>query len=127
MTTAEQREQVGTTILDQLASTSGGAGENRLRAMMDATDFKTCVAGAFTSDDVLQGSPGVAFRFRGCKKWNGIEIFLDEGNDTYNLRFYRMQLEDAGTVLTLNKWMKDIYADDLASLFTDNTGLDTHL
>ena len=127
MTTAEQRKQVGTAILDQLASTSGGGGEDRLRAMVDGSDFKTCVAGAFTSDDVLHGSPGIGFRFRGCKKWNGIEIFLDEGNDTYNLRFYRMQLEDAGTVLTLSKWMNDIYADDLASLFTDNTGLDTHL
>ena len=127
MTTAEQRKQVGTTILDQLASTTGGAGENRLRAMMEATDFKTCVAGAFTSDDVLQGSPGIGFRFRGCKKWNGIEIFLDEGNDTYNLRFYRMQLEDAGTVLTLGDWITGIPAKALSVTFTYNTGLDTHL
>ena len=76
----------GATILDQLAGTSGGAGQNRLRAMVKATDFEALVASA-TSEVVPPRSPGVGFRFRGSKNWNGIEIFLDEDSDTYTLRF----------------------------------------
>ena len=126
MTTATRREFVGKTILDQLASTSGGAGENRLRAMVDARDFKTCIASP-TSKPAPPGSFGIRFRFRDSKKWNGIEIFLDQDSDTYILRFYRMQLEDAGTVLTLGEWVTGVPAQALSVTFTYNTGLDTHL
>ena len=125
MTIAEQRDLIGTTILDQLARTSGGAGENRLRAMMAATHIVTLVGREFEIDPV---SPGVGFRFKGCKKWNGIEIFLDEGKDAYILRFYRMRLEGgAGTVLTLGDWVTNVYAEALPVTFTYNTGLDTRL
>ena len=127
MTIAEQRERIGTTILDQLARTSGGAGENRLRAMVGATNIQTLISRA-TDTWLPPRSPGVGFRFRGSKEWNGIEIYLDQGNDTYSIRFYRMRLEGgAGTVLTLGEWMDDIYADDLEGLFRDETGLDIHL
>ena len=126
MTTAEQRKQVGTAILDQLASTSGGAGENKLRAMMEASDFKTSVASP-TTKPAPTGSPGIEFRFRGCEKWNGIEIFLDQDSNTYILRFYRMQLEDTGTVLTLGEWITGVPAKALSVTFTYHTGLDTHL
>ena len=126
MTTAEQRKQVGTTILDQLACTSGGTGVNRLRAMVEATNIVRLIAGA-TSKAVPPHSPGVGFRFRGCKDWNGVEIFLDQEKDTYILRFYRMQLENVGTVLTLGLWIDDIYASELYINFRERTGLDTHL
>ena len=127
MTTAEYRERVGTTILDQLACTSGGAGQSRLRAMMKATDIKTLVAGELNSEEVPAGSPGVGFRFSGSKAWNGIEIYLNRENDIYSLRFYRMQLENAGTVLTLGEWVHSSYAGELESTFRGATGLDTHL
>ena len=124
MTIAEQRERIGTTILDQLARTSGGAGENRLRAMVGARNIQTLVGGEFTINPVPPHSPGVGFRFKGCKKWNGIEIFLDEGNDAYILRFYRMRLEcGADTVLTLGDWVTNVYAEALPVTFTYNTGL----
>ena len=127
MASAPHGEAVGDTILDQLAAASGGAGENRLRAMMKATDFETLIGSAI-SEVWPPGSPGVGFRFRGCKTWNGIEIFLDEGSDTYSLRFYRMKLETGvGTVLTTGEWMRDVYAEDLEFIFLEQTGLATHL
>ena len=125
MTMAEQRERIGTTILDQLACTSGGAGENRLRAMVGAVNIQTLVGREFEIDPVPNHSPGVGFRFKGCKNWNGVEIFLDQGNDTYILRFYQIRLK--GGKVALGEWMDDIYAEDLSTVFTDNTGLDTHL
>ena len=126
MTIAEHRERVGTTILDQLAGTSGGSGEGRLRAMLGARDITTLISGA-TSKDAPPRSPGVGFRFKGCRDWNGVDIFLDEGRDQYILRFYRMQLEAKGTVLTLGPWIDDIYGSELAINFRERTGLDTHL
>ena len=125
MTITEQRKYVATTILDQLARTSGGAGAGRLRAMMSAATIQTLVGREFEIDAVPNQSPGVGFRFKGCKNWNGVEIFLDQGNDTYILRFYQILLK-SGTV-ALGKWMDDIYAEDLSRVFTDATGLDTHL
>ena len=86
MVSAAHQESIATTILDQLACTSGGTGINRLRAMVEATNIVTLIAGA-TSEVVPPHSLGIGFRFRGCKDWNGVEIFLDQGRDTYILRF----------------------------------------
>ena len=128
MTIAEQRESVGTTILDQLAFTSGGAGENRLRAMLGATNFTTLIAGVTSDKSVPPRSPGVGFRFKGCRKWNGIEIYLDQAEDSYIIRFYRSNLKGgAGPILTLGPWIDDIYASELPVNFLERTGLDTYL
>ena len=126
MVSTAYHKSIATTVLDQLACTSGGTGVNRLRAMVEATNIVRLIASA-TSKAVPPHSPGVGFRFRGCKDWNGVEIFLDQEKDTYILRFYRMQLEDAGTVLTLGPWIDDIYASELYINFRERTGLDTHL
>ena len=126
MVSTAYHESIATTVLDQLAGTSGGTGVNRLRAMVEATNIVRLIAGA-ASKAVPPHSPGIGFRFRGCKDWNGVEIFLDQEKDTYILRFYRMQLEDAGTVLTLGPWIDDIYASELYINFRERTGLDTHL
>ena len=127
MTIAEQRERIGTTILDQLACTSGGAGENRLRAMVGATNIQTLISGVTNEESVPLRSAGVGFRFKGCKEWNGIEIYLDQGTDEYVARVHRTQLKGGvGTVLTLGEWER-YYASELCAMFTHSTGLDTHL
>ena len=127
MASAPHGEVVGDTILDQLAATSGGAGENRLRAMVKAPDV-TNLMSSINDEVPAPRSPGVGFRFRGSKDWNGIEIFLDRAADTHTMRFYRMQLENGkGTVLTTGEWMHDVYAEDLERIFQEQTGLDTHL
>ena len=46
MVSAAHQESIATTILDQLACTSGGTGVNRLRAMVEATNIVTLIAGA---------------------------------------------------------------------------------
>ena len=130
MVSATYEERVGTIILDQLAHAPTGAGENRLRVMVKATEIVTLIAHPDTdlAGEVFARSPGVGFRFRGSKDWNGIEIYLDLASDTYTLRFYRRQPENRfGTVLTTGEWMHDVYAEDLGRIFRDETGLDTHL
>ena len=126
MTIAEDRERVGTTILDQMTCSGGGAGQGRLRAMVAATDITTLIAGSTNEESVPPRSHGVGFRFRGCKEWNGMEIYLDRGRDEYVVRFYRMHLGKAGTELMLGAWER-YYAAELCAMFTCYTGLDTHL
>ena len=128
MASATYEESVGIRILDQLTCANGGAGKGRLRAKLGARNITILIAGGFTNEESpLPRSPGIGFRFRGCKKWNGIEIYLDRGAHNYTLRFYQMNWTVlAGPMLTLGEWMKDIYADDLSRVFTDATGLDTH-
>ena len=127
MAIAEQRERIGTTILDQLTCASGGAGERRLRAMVAARDICSVISGVTNEESVPLRSVGVGFRFKGCKEWNGIEIYLDEGRDEYIIRFYQIRLEGgAGTTLTAGKWER-YYAKELCAMFTAYTGLDTHL
>ena len=80
------------------------------RRLVGAMDIKTLQA-SDTSEVVPPLSFGAGFRFKGSKAWNGIEIFLNLGDDSYSLRFYRMKLEaKAGTVLTLGEWMHGVYA-----------------
>ena len=93
---------------------------------MGASNICTLIASA-SSEEVPPSSPGVGFRFRGSKAWNGIEIYLASGDDSYSLRFYKMNLESAGTVLTLGEWMHGIYASELEDIFRGATGLNTHL
>ena len=89
----------------------------------------TLIAGATTGSGLPPRSPevGVGFRFKGCKDWNGVEIFLDEGRDQYVLRFYRIRLYSKGPMITLGPWIDDIYASELGINFRERTGLDTHL
>ena len=87
MISATYQQQVGTTILDQLARTTDGSGFHRLQAMVGAMDIKTLQA-SDTSEVVPPLSFGAGFRFKGSKAWNGIEIFLNLGDDSYSLRFY---------------------------------------
>ena len=127
MASAPYEEAVGTTILDEMTCTSGGAGESRLRAMVAARDICTLISGVTNEESVPLRSAGVGFRFKGCEKWNGIEIYLDRDADEYVVRVYRVQLErGVGTTLTLGEWER-YYAAELCAMFTDYTGLDTHL
>ena len=127
MKSATYEISVGGTIFDQLASTSGGAGLGRLRAMLGATDFRVLKVGVL-HHKIPEGIVGIGFRFKGCKKWNGIEIYLDRATDTYFMRFYKMQVERGrGTVLTAGEWVYGVYAEDLERIFRNETGLDTHL
>ena len=119
---------VGMTILDQLARSGDRVGAGMLRAMVGATHIVALEAGSTNEKSVPLGSVGVGFKFRGCRKWNGIEVYLDGGSDSYILRFYRMNLKGGvGAVPTLGEWMSEIYAEDLATVFTKETGLDTRL
>jgi hypothetical protein len=95
--------QVGRTIVDQL-------GGNKFRVMTGAKDF------------VLHDK-AVSFRVPQAKDGiNHVKVSLN-ASDTYDVTFTRIRGAKATEVHAL----KDIYADQLQSVFKDKTGLDTHL
>lgn len=108
MAEIEERRQRAETILQQL-------GGGRFRAMTGARHFLATETG------------GLVFQFgpvgRGERRMNFAAIELDP-SDTYNLTFGfasakvgRREVEN----------LSGVYAEDLQRIFTDVTGMDTHL
>jgi hypothetical protein len=98
-------KQVAETIIKQL----GGVG--RLTSMIGAKDFLNM--------DIGSGKGGLQFRFaRAVKSINRVKIMLNS-KDLYDITFY------AGSAMNIRavKEFKDIYADQLVSLFEKETGL----
>lgn len=60
-------------------------------------------------------------RFTGLKI-NNVRIILN-GNDTYDVEFGKVGRANYQQIKTIN----DVYAEDLQSIFTNTTGLDTRL
>jgi len=95
---------VATTILQQL-------GSNKFIAMTGAKNF-------------LGSATALTFRFPhpDRKAPNGMRIELD-ANDTYTMISYRIR----GARCDVAAREEGVYAEDLQRLFTNMTGLDTHL
>jgi hypothetical protein len=105
----QQQIAVGQTILEQL-------GGNRFKVMVGAKD-------ALIIDRDLGG---LRVKFRGCARWNGIEVTLD-ARDTYTVRFFKQAGPKRLWEVVEEQVFEGVYADDLQSLFTAETGLDTRL
>ena len=106
--TVEQKErsmEVAKTILTQL-------GGNKFIAMTGAREFVAI-------------ENGICFRFPGktTPRVNYLKIVL-QGDDTYSMEFGRVW----GMKITTVKMIEGgVYFDQLQSIFTENTGLYTHL
>ena len=103
------KQQTAITILDQLTQAPEGQGLALLTAMVGARD-------------VGYAADRVRFKFKGCWKWNGVEITLNE-RDTYDVQFWKYR---SGKV-QLGVKIKDVYADNLRAVFEEETGLDVNL
>jgi len=79
---------------------------------------------------VHEGYNILRLKFKGCRKFNSMAITLTP-MDTYKVEFWRtvkFSWEKVGTDLTKNYVkFEDIYCDQLQSLFTQVTGLNTTL
>lgn len=94
---------VGMTILKQL-------GGNRFAAMTGAKNF-------------VASQNSLSFRIgRNAKSVSAVHIELTPA-DTYTVKFLRIKKHET----TLIKSYEDIYADQLQSVFREETGLETHL
>ena len=103
------KNEVSSTILDQLSLAPPGEGRGRLTAMVGAWLF-------------AEGEDYTAFQFKGSRKWKGVVIEL-QPDDTYEMRFWRL----SPTKGLLDKTMTGLHAGDLEGVFKSETGLDTHL
>jgi len=103
---ARTASQLTTTILDQM----GGVG--RIRAMTGAHSF-------------VDHGDAVSFLFpnRQRSRGNSVKITLDRGRDTYNMEFFNVSIRGAKKVKTF----KDVGAEQLAPLFSKQTGLHLRL
>jgi len=91
---------VVSTIIEQL-------GGSKFRAMTGAKDFSS-------------SGNNVSFRIgQNAKAVRSVKVTLD-ANDTYTMTFY-------GNKGTVKYRVSGVYNDNLQSVFTQHTGLDTHL
>lgn len=99
-----QKMQVANTILHQL-------GGKRFIAMTGAHNF-------------LATEKGLRMKIRQNKsKANYLYIDLDQGSDTYEMKFVSLR----GTSMKTKAEFSDLYADQLQRFFTDVTGYYTSL
>jgi len=97
---------VAKTILEQMG------GMNRIRAMTGAYNF-------------LDGGDSVSFLFPNRKRsrGNSVMVTYDRGSDTYTMEFFNVSIKGAKKV----KSVSGVYADQLISIFSKQTGLDLKL
>lgn len=109
MMNKEEAQQVASTIISQL--THGGAAM-RLTAMLGASNLSYSNTGR------------IQFHFKMCRAANMVAIELNE-SDLYTMTFYKYSKKSLDVKEV--KIYEEIYAEDLSRLFTQFTGLDTHL
>ncbi len=101
--------EIANTIINQL-------GGNKFRVMTGAKDFVGCDTKKF-----VQFRLPTAGKING-KKITNVKIIVND-NDLYDVQFWNIR----GINSVMLEEVTDVYCDMLQSLFTEKTGLDTHL
>ena len=110
MYTRDEQIQIANTIIQQL-------GGNRFRAMTGAKNFMALESG------LAFGIPGQGFAKHGINKLH----FILDASDTYTVRAFRIRRsKGVPTVKTVDE-QTGVYNDMLPAVFTEMTGLETHL
>jgi hypothetical protein len=97
-------KEIATTILQQL-------GGNRFIAMTGAKNF-------------LAVEAGLTFQIPQKNNINKVNITLDV-DDTYRMTFYKFSMKNLTTKIIYT--VGGVYFDQLQKIFTEQTGLETHL
>ena len=100
-TGAEMSNQISTVIYEQM-------GGHKFSVMVSAK--------------YMSVTDGLRISFKGSRKANLLTIIL-KPNDTYTMVFGRLSSKNYKVVKTID----DIYCDQLQNIFTEFTGLATHL
>jgi hypothetical protein len=112
-------KQIALTIYDQITLAPEGShtGIGRLRAMLGARLFH------FT--ELASGSVLTEFDFKMCRKFNRCHVTYRPSSDDYSLHLRHVNRK--GFWQGPDQMIDGLYAWDLARVFTEHTGLDTHL
>ena len=74
---------------------------------------------AWGAKDFVATKNGLLFKSSGMVRWKGyVHITLDEGQDLYNIEFYRMR----GVKRTMAATVEGIFADQLVELIDSQVG-----
>jgi len=106
----ERQKDVAAEILKQL-------GGNKFMAMTGAKEFGFC-------------SRGLGFKIgRNSSKANYVQINYDQGKDLYTVIFTKNTFSNKTFEMTIKELGKfeGVYCDKLQEIFTNFTGMDTHL
>lgn len=103
MNTKNERVEIAKTIINQL-------GGNKFAMMTGAKNFVATESGVYFSIG------------RNASSINRVEVELN-ANDLYNIRFSRATKK----TMKLLAEHADVYAEDMAAIFTDETGMHTKL
>jgi hypothetical protein len=98
---------------------------NTILAQLGGNKFKV-MTGAHS---LVAIDKGLMLAFKGCKKVNKLRITLTPA-DLYLVEFIKMPSATAfanGKEPVVVEKFEDVYAEDLQRIFTEVTGLDTHL
>ena len=105
--TNEEYLEIAGNIMDQMG------GINRLKAMVGI-------------DNISVLTPGVQFNFKGSKKENKVVINLNEGEDLYNITFFKIGRLNQRTfeipVKETGKY-EGVFCDQLIKIFEEHTRL----
>ena len=71
--------------------------------------------------DFVSTGSGIRFHFRGSSKANLCEVTLDTDSDTYIVKLYKQSRSGLDTALFYEA--SPVYADNLATVFEQATGL----
>lgn len=74
---------------------------------------------AWGAKDLVNTGKGLKFKTSGMVKWKGwVEIILDEGQDLYNLNFYKIR----GVEVKYTKKLEGVFAEDMVRLIDEVVG-----
>ena len=110
MKTTAEKLQIANTILEQL-------GGNHFKMMTGAKNFLAMESG------LAFAIPGKGFAKDGI---NELQVILD-ADDTYTVKAFRIRKRKGVPTVKLIGEHSGVYNDNLAGMFTDLTGLGTHL
>ena len=75
--------------------------------------------GAWGAKDLVNTGKGLKFKTSGMVKWKGwVEIILDEGQDLYNINFYKIR----GTNVNYTQQLEGVFVEDMVRLIDEVVG-----
>jgi hypothetical protein len=75
--------------------------------------------GAWGAKDLVNMGNGLKFKTSGMVKWKGyVHVVYDEGNDLYNIDFFRVR----GADIKYDRRVEGVFAEDLVNFIDEQVG-----
>lgn len=99
---------------------------NIIHSQLGGNKFDVMIGAYRISYDLHEYGSQFSCKFKGSKKANILVIVYNRKADIYNMRFLKQKSSPTHEVIEIEK-ICNVYAEDLQKIFTEVTGLYTHL